>query len=577
VRLRVSNSISNCVLGWTAAGAVIVSLCLWLGYLPLLQPDEGRNAEIAHEMLDSGAWLVPTYNGLDRLDKPAFYFKTVALSLSLFGKNETAARLPSALAGVALVTLTFIFARRVFDTRTGLLAAAVVATTPLYIANARTVILDMQLALFVSGAIFAGFVAETKEGKPRRNWYLVGAALAGCATLVKGPVGFLIPLLALAVFNRLESRVGAFGRMLAPVNLLVFLGITLPWFIGLCLVHPDFLRYGLVEESFQRFASARAFHRAQPFYYYIPVVALTFFPWSLLLPGAAVATLKKRWNTTAADRLCIVWALVTLAFFSVSSSKLPGYTLSVTVPSGVLVARLFSAALAAREGRAARLVRWAIGGLAAICLLLAIITVVGRSHAELLAKPLRIAATEAGQLKEAAVPISIALAALASLASMAWIRRQPVLAFFSMTLFSPLLVTTGVPAFKVIYEAKSCKALAQILLTVPANAEFACLQCMPVGLPFYLHRNAVLISRDGHELASNYISDYLRRNPWPRTKVVPLPEFDSWLSSRKTPVYVLAPPAERPRLEVIAKLRNCPLQNLPQGFIGVLLPVRDGG
>ena len=176
--------------------------------LPLIAPDEGRNAEVAREMKESGAWLVPTYNGVDYLDKPAFYFKAVALSLAAFGDNETAARLPSAAFGMALVALVFAFCRKVHGTRCGLLAVIVVATTPLFVMNARTVIFDIALAFFVCGAIFAGYLAEEAEGRARRNWYLLGAASAGLATLVKGPVGFLIPALVLLVFNRVEGRRG---------------------------------------------------------------------------------------------------------------------------------------------------------------------------------------------------------------------------------------------------------------------------------------------------------------------------------------------------------------------------------
>ena len=226
-------------------------LVLSSGYLPLLAPDEGRNAEVAREMKESGAWLVPTYNGATYLDKPAFFFKVVALSLAAFGDTETAARLPSAAAGVGLTLLVFAFCRRVYGTRCGLLAVIVVATTPLFVAFARTVIFDMMLALFVCGAVFAGYLAEQHEGSSRRNWYLAGAALSGAATLVKGPVGFLLPALVLLVFNRVDGRVGAWKRLLSPVNLLVVLGITLPWFVGLCVRRPDFLHYGLVEESLQ--------------------------------------------------------------------------------------------------------------------------------------------------------------------------------------------------------------------------------------------------------------------------------------------------------------------------------------
>ena len=120
-----------------------------LGTLPLLQPDEGRNAEVAREMKDSGAWLSPSYNGIAYLDKPAFYFKAVALSLAAFGNNETAARLPSAVFGLALLAITFVFCRRVHGTRCAVMAVIVIATMPLYVVLSRTVIFDIALALFV--------------------------------------------------------------------------------------------------------------------------------------------------------------------------------------------------------------------------------------------------------------------------------------------------------------------------------------------------------------------------------------------------------------------------------------------
>ena len=223
-----------------------LALCFRLGHLPLIAPDEGRNAEVAREMKDSGAWLVPTYDGLDYLDKPAFYFKAVAFSLAAFGNNETAARLPSAAFAIALAMLAFAFCRKIHGTRCGLLAVIVVTTMPLFVMNARTVIFDMALAFFVCGAIFAGYLAEEAEGRARRNWYLLGAASAGFATLVKGPIGFLIPVLVLLIFNRVEGRRGVWRRLFSPLNLLVFFGVTLPWFVGLCLAHRDFLQYGLV-------------------------------------------------------------------------------------------------------------------------------------------------------------------------------------------------------------------------------------------------------------------------------------------------------------------------------------------
>ena len=571
-----SSFLSNRALAWLAAVIVFVALCFRLGHLPLLAPDEGRNAEVGREMKDSGSWLVPTYNGVDYLDKPAFYFKAVALSLAVIGNNETAARLPSAAFGVALVALVFAFCRRIHGTRCGLLAAIITATTPLYLANARTVIFDMALAFFVCAAIFAGYLAETAEGKARRNGYALGAAAAGFATLVKGPVGFLIPMLVLLVFNRVEGRRGAWKRLLAPLNLLVFFAVTLPWFVGLCLAHRDFLHYGLVEESFHRFTSTRTFHRSEPFYFYLLIVPVIFFPWSLLFPEVILSAWRERWARHGADRLCLVWSVVVVVFFSISQSKLPGYILSVAVSGGILVARVFDTALAIPEGKPARFVGRATAVFATACLLLALAATLGMSEMPLLAKPLRIPMSDAEGLGQAAVPLVVLFAALGAFGWVACWRRNVSWCFLSLALFSPLGVNLGVGIFDVIYDAKSGRRIADKLSPLTADTELACLECFPNGVPFYLSRTATLISRDGGELTSNYIL-YCLKNDLQRPKqIVPLAEFDEWLASRKTPVYLITRQADRNKLETIAAARSATVQVLSPAFLGAQLPAPRG-
>ncbi len=550
------------------------TLCFRLGHLPLLAPDEGRNAEVGREMKESGRWIVPTYNGVDYLDKPAFYFKAVALSLAIIGNNETAARMPSAVFGVGLVALVFAFCRKMHGTRCGLLAAIVVGTTPLFAANARTVIFDMVLAFFVCGAIFAGYLAEAAEGKTRRNWYLAGAALAGLGTLVKGPVGFLIPALVLLVFNLAEGRRDAWKRLLAPLNLAVFLAVTLPWFVGLCLAHRDFLYYGLVEETFHRFTSGNTFHRKEPFYFYLPIVAGTFFPWSLVLPEASLAAWKERWAKHSADRLCLWWPGVVVVFFSLSQSKLPGYILSVAVACGILVARVFEAALAKPEGTAARIVGRATAAFALMCWLVAATAAVGASHAGLLAKPLRIPVAEAERLGQTAMPLAILLAAFGVFGWVGRWRRSIAVCFLCLALFLPLLANVGLGAFDVIFDAKSNRRMAGALSAVPAETELACLECFPNGLLFYLSRTAELISRDGRELTSNYVLYSLKRHEQRPKQIVPLAEFDDWLASRKTPVYLIVRRKDQEKLENIAAARSATVQTLSPGYLGANLPPR---
>jgi 4-amino-4-deoxy-L-arabinose transferase-like glycosyltransferase len=574
--VSLTSALSTRALAVLAVVIVFSSLCLHLGYLPLQDPDEGRNAEVAREMAASGSWLVPTYNGVPYLDKPAFYFKTVALSLAAFGNNETAARLPSALFGVGLVLMVFGFCRRVHGVRCGLLAAVVVATMPLYLVFGRTVIFDMMLTFFVCGSIFAGYFAEETEGRARRNWYLLGAAAAGCATLVKGPVGFIVPTLVLLVFHRVEGRRGVWKRLFAPLNLALFFAMTLPWFVGLCLTHRDFLYYGLVEESFHRFTTAQRFHRSQPVYFYPLVVLVTFFPWSLLLPEASIAAWKQRWMKHRADRLCLVWSVVVVLFFSISASKLAGYILSVTVACGLLVARLVEAAFANPAGRAARLLglTFLASGVAGV--MAAAVVAAGASRASALAKPLRISVALAEELGHLAVPLAILLAVLGLGALAARWRRDVGLGFLCLAMFTPLFVNFNLPLFDVGLSAKSGRTLAEHMPALPADTELASLDCFPNGLTFYLGRTLTLISTDGGELTSNYILYSLKKNPhWPKD-IVPQAKFESWLASRKRPVFLIMKQEHRAKLEALAASRGGTVRELTPAYVGALLPARGG-
>ena len=553
---------------------VWLALFFKLGSLPLLQPDEGRNAEVAREMKESGAWLSPSYNGIAYLDKPAFYFKAVALSLAAFGNNETAARLPSAMFGLALLAITFAFCRRVHGTRVAIMAVIIIATMPLYVVLSRTVIFDIALAFFVSGAIFAGYRAEECDGRTRRNWYLLGALAAGFATLVKGPVGFLIPGLVLFVFHFVERRRGVWKRFFAPLNLLAFFGVTLPWFIGLSLQHPDFPHYGLIEESFHRFTTT-TFHRSQPFYFYALIVAGLFLPWSFVLPEAGVAVRKHKSCLTSADRLCLVWSIVVVIFFSLSKSKLPGYILTATVASGILVARLFAHALANPDGKAARIVSRAAITLAVLCGAVAVAAVVLSTRMGSLAKPLGLSVDEAEALGRHFTTPIVLFAVFAGLGLLARFRRKVCLAFICFALFPLLLFTLNFGMIENIFNTKSARLMAQKIPALPPETKLAFLECFPSGLPFYLDRTATLFTKDGSEIttASNYILFRLKNDPaWPAS-LIRTTNFDGWISQRKQSVYLVAREKSRSRVEAIAGVLPADIQLLTPGYIGVSLKI----
>jgi 4-amino-4-deoxy-L-arabinose transferase-like glycosyltransferase len=558
------------LLTFLAVVIVLVVLFARLGELPFRDPDEGRNAEVAREMNLSGAWLVPTYDGLTYLDKPAFFFKAVAISFSIFGESEMAARLPSACFATLLLVMLFFFCRREYPERqTAPLAVIITATSPLFIALARHVIFDMTLACFVSVAIFCAYLAETSTGKARAKWYLLGAASAGFATLVKGPVGFLIPLLVVTVFNLTEGRKGWARRGFAPLNILVFFAVVLPWFIGLSLARPDFPYYGLVEESFHRFTTSN-FQRGGPFYYYGFVLLGGLFAWSILLPEAAARTWKNRSKLLPADRLFIVWAIVVVLFFSISKSKLPAYILSTTVALGALLARLVVAALKNPGGEASRII---FRGL----LFLAVLSIAFAGFLSLdffwpgSYERLGFRGSEFNHLTVLFNPSACVFLVVALVAALAFWRHDIRIAFAAFLLLPILALTISFGALLHYSDSTSSHQMACGLAPLPADTPVVCYECFPCGLPFYLKHGVTLISKDGSELTSNYVAFTLKKTKdWPDI-IVPFDQWNSWRTSQDKAFFLLVDRKSHDMLYSLAQKKKVDVREIAPGWWGALI------
>jgi 4-amino-4-deoxy-L-arabinose transferase-like glycosyltransferase len=541
-----------------------------LGKLALMEPDEERNAEVAREMKESGAWLIPTYNGLPYHDKPAFFFKTVALSFSAFGQTAMAARLPSALFGLALLILLFAFCRRVYNDRCAALTILIVATAPLYVAFARLVIMDMMLAFFVCASIFAGFLAEEDESR-RKRWYLVGAASSGLATLVKGPVGFLLPILVLCVLHVLDHRPAALKRMFAPQNLILFFLIVLPWFLGVTRSNPDFAYYGIIEESWHRYTT-NSFHRGGPVYYYLPWILLGGFAWSLLLPESMIVAWKTRARWSRADRLFVIWAVALLVFFSVSKSKRPDYILTVMVALGALIGRVFDVSFAQRHEDVRRVIFRGTILLTMIAAVGAVLLATCAVHPALLGH-LSHGEDRFLWLVPSCFPVACGLILTGVVAGGARWRRSAQAAFCAFLLLPLVLFTAGFRGACAYSESKSNLALARRVSELSGGADIVCLKCFPSGLPFHLKRCITVVTDAGKEFKSNYIIFMLQRTTtWP-VGVVHSSERDAWLAAHSNrPAYLIANEREYDTLAAMAAQHHISVTELEAGWWGVRLP-----
>ncbi len=189
-------------LNTSAAYILVLSLlCIVLfffrmGSHALWDRDEGLHASTSKEMILSNNWITPSYNGENFYDKPALFNWFVAISFLIFGFTEFAARLPAAMFGWGGVIATYYLGRKMFNPKTGFLSAVILATSTEYIALSRVVVHDISLMFFITLALAFFYTGYQSENKRRLN-FLLGYAALGLAALAKGPVGLLLPVMAI--------------------------------------------------------------------------------------------------------------------------------------------------------------------------------------------------------------------------------------------------------------------------------------------------------------------------------------------------------------------------------------------
>jgi 4-amino-4-deoxy-L-arabinose transferase-like glycosyltransferase len=477
------------LLVWALA---LFSLGHGVGSTALMEPDEGRNAEVGREMAISGDYVVPHYNALPYLDKPVFFFAATAMAIEALGPSELAARLPALGFTLAAVVLVIGFAWRRYGAETALAAGLMLATAPLVMAFSRIVIFDAVMMFWVSLACVAFHLSLDRPGI---RWQLLAWGATGVAVLTKGPVGLLLPLLvgipaALATGRSLR-------RLVHPAGIALFLLITLAWFLAVVARHPEFPHYAFVRETLQRVATDRM-ERTGPLYYFIPLLLAGGFPWALTLfawPSIS-GFWRQRLGAHRDEIFLLVWILMPLLFFSLSQSKRSGYILPVFPALALLAARILQCSPAARRGLA-----WGAGVIAGslgITLLVAGANLATRidDSAEIAAAVARFAPFIGGVL--------LLTALLAVFAS-----RWRVLAVPALALIPIGFLIGLVQIVQPVGEYRSARAMSEAILAAsPATVRVVGVGAFPPSLPFYLEQPMQLASTDGDELRSNYVLEY---------------------------------------------------------------------
>jgi len=348
-------------LGALAGLGLLAAACVMIlggiGQTDLWDPDEPRIAQVTEEMRSGrhgpAGWVLLHLNREPYTEKPPLYYWLVSLaSAGEEGVDAVAARLPSALAGIACVLLAAAFGARLLGARAGLLGGALLLTTWEFVYLARRAQFDVLLALLETLALVGFWRADRGLGSRGWNAALFHGAM-GLAVLTKGPVGFLIPMLVTATWLTWEGRLRQMRRAVPLWGLALSLGPGLAWLGASAALAPEgFLGETVGTNLLGRFFAGTSHER--PFYYYVYQLPMENLPWSLLWPLVAGVGWRRIFGPGADPerrrswRFLLAWVGASFVFFSLSSGKRGLYLLPAFPAAALLLADALISELDAR-------------------------------------------------------------------------------------------------------------------------------------------------------------------------------------------------------------------------------------
>lgn len=336
------------------------------------EPDEGRYAEVAREMLASGDWITPRLDGFLFFDKPPLHYWGTAAAYALLGTEPWVARLWGALAGLLAIAAVAWAGWRVWGRATGFYAAAILGSSMLFAVSAHVGTLDLGVAAFLALGMACFVVAQFDPASASHRTAInlgMWAALA-LAVLSKGLIGVVLPGMVLAVYMLWQRDWRVLGRVSLLPGLVLLLAVSAPWFVEVTRRHPEFFDYFFIREHFTRFLTS-ADNRGKPPGFFIPVVLLGLFPWTALVPFTRSGW-RAMWSGAPVDRLLLAWVGVVFVFFSISHSQLPFYILPLFPAAALLLGRAAARLPHEALARRMRATAWTAGAGAIAALIAAL-------------------------------------------------------------------------------------------------------------------------------------------------------------------------------------------------------------
>ncbi len=356
-------------LRWWGWVALFIMWLVTIQVRPMLDPDEGRYAEIPREMVATGNWITPRLDGLKYFEKPALQYWATAAIYSVVGLSNWSSRLWTVVLGFACLPMIYAWVARLYDRPAAVAAVVLLSVSPYFGIIGHLDLLDAAFTFWMCATVFAFTLAQcAPEGSGKeRGWMLLSWALAALAILSKGIVVYVLAGGSLILYSVLERDLRPWRRLHSAWGLTLHLALAVPWFVLVSLRNPDFAPYFFIHEHFQRFLTTEA-HRVEPWWYFLALLAVGAFPWLVPLGRASVGAWRDPGlnSTFKPLKFLFLFSALTLVFFSISDSKLATYILPIFPPLAVFTGLAISRRpgfLARTAAAAAGLALFVAGGL----------------------------------------------------------------------------------------------------------------------------------------------------------------------------------------------------------------------
>ncbi|MDO5654931.1 MAG: glycosyltransferase family 39 protein [Flavobacteriaceae bacterium] len=332
------NSQKEIIFVFVAAFFLMIS-GIWLYPITIL--DEAKNAAAAREMF-LGHSFYPTFNEILRSDKPPLHYVFMQLGYFIFGINELGARFFGSLLGAGFMAFFYQFLRNYASLNLARLSVFMLLSAFFWVQEFHLAVPDPYLLVFLCSAWLFFFKSSQEQGQKKRMNLLLFYLCVGFATLAKGPLAIVLTGLIGLLFLGFKKEL-SYKKMMkyAPIwgGLLILL-VAAPWFIWMHFTSDAAFTQGFfVQHNFQRFGSEMEGHGGI-FLITWAYVILGFFPFGSFFLQAIIHGWKffKRSDLTAFSMIILV---VVLLFFSISSTRLPNYTLPAIPFLAILTAGYF--------------------------------------------------------------------------------------------------------------------------------------------------------------------------------------------------------------------------------------------